>query len=222
MGGVAEARAALAVLGFMSFAVGCASDRSLVGRTENGRYESPNGKLSISNAAIAMSDQPGSESHIRDAYFAETDRGFLEVSSDLGLHGLYYSALAPLAISAPTNAAQRRVALGDVLTRFVLANVFDSGTSAAELEYQEFVPDGDAEALLAVVRLPGASGAFELGTNRHFDAHVIALVLIDNGYAVVLRTQSNLADVNTSAASERASGALKELHRIEAGLELKP
>lgn len=210
-------RMSLLFTGLLTLASGCAS-MSLTGSIDNGRYVSPNGKVSMSEAAIALPDG----SSIRDFYDKASDRGLLEVSNDFGLHGLYYAPLAPLRVSMPTNAAERRAALGAVLKDFAMENVFGSIQPPAELEHQEFVPDGDAESLLVVVRLPGQSGAWDMQTGKHFDAHVVALIQVRNDYAVVLRTQGNMADVGEAPASGRAPGSLKELNDMAAGVAVLP
>ena len=77
-----------------------------------------------------------------------------------------------------------------------MPNIFTAASSKAEVVHQEFIVDQGKEMLLAIVRLPESSGAFDVATKRKFDAYPAVLLLVDGQYVVVLRSQFNLEDAS--------------------------
>lgn len=188
----------------------------LQGRIENGRYSAPNGKVVFSAPDIG-----GPEHRIRDVYVAGIDRGFLEETNQFGLEGVYYTSLAGLGISPPSDTNEHRTALNKGWTNFAMPNIFTAASQKAEVVHQEFIVDKGKEMLLALVRLPELSGAFDATTKRKFDAYPAVLLLVDGGYVVVVRIQSNLEDVPKKDPKHRISGYLTGLRKLKSGLEVR-
>ncbi len=189
---------------------------SMQGRIENGRYFAPNGKIVFTAPNLG-----GPQHTVRDIYVASLDRGFLEETDVFGLRGMYYTSMASLGVSQPTNADERRSALNRGLTNFAMPNIFLTVSLNAEVVHQEFVVEQGKEMLLALVRLPGLSGAFDVNTKKKFDAYPAILVLAEGGYVIVLRVQSNLTDVRTSDPKDKASHYLGGLRKLKSGLEVR-
>lgn len=163
----------------------------LQGRIENGRYSAPNGKV-----AFAAPNLGGPERTVRDVYVAAIDRGFLEETNQFGLQSVYYTSLVGLRIPAPSDTNEHRAALNKGWTNFAMPNIFTAASPNAEVVHQELVLDQGKEVLLAIVRLPELSGAFNAATRKRFDAYPAVLLLIDGSYVVVLRSQFNLEDAS--------------------------
>lgn len=190
----------------------------LEGRIENGRYVAPNGKISFSAPNIG-----GAEHKVSDVFVAEIDRGGLEEADMYGMQAMYYSGLASLRISPPSDAVEHRAALNKGWRNFAMPNIFTAASQKAEVIHQEFIVDQGKEALLVLVRLPGLSGAFDVSTKRKFDAYPAVLLLIESGYVVVLRIQSNLADAPGGRdPKEWLSTHLTGLRKLRSGLEVRP
>ena len=189
---------------------------ALRGRIENGRYSAPNGKVVFSAPNIG-----GPEHQVRDIYVAGIDRGFLEETNQFGLQGVYYISLAGLRISPPSDTNEHRAALNKGWTNFAMPNIFTAASQNAEVVHQEFVADQGKEMLLALVRLPELSGAFDVRTKRKFDAYPAVLLLVDGGYVVVLRSQFNLEDASRKDPKERISDYLTGLRKRKSGLEFR-
>jgi hypothetical protein len=187
----------------------------LRGRIENGRYSAPNGKVVFSAPGLE-----GPEHNVRDLYVPGIDRGFLEETNMYGLQGAYYSSMAPLGISPPSDANEHRAALNKGWTHFAMPNIFTPASPKAEVVDQEFIVDQGEEMLLVLVRLPDLSGAFDATTGRKFDACPGVLLLLDNGYVIVFRIQSNLADASRKEPKERLSVYLPGLRKLKSGLEV--
>ncbi len=185
----------------------------LQGRIENGRYSSPNGKVAFRAPNIG-----GPEHNVRDIHAAGIDRGLLEETNQFGLEGVYYTSLTGLGISPPSGADEYRAALSKGWTNFAMPNIFTSASRKAEVVHQEFIVDEGKEVLLAIVRLPELSGAFDVMTRRKFDAYPAVLLLIDGGYVVVLRNQFNLEDASKKDPKASISDYLKGLRKREAEL----
>lgn len=188
---------------------------SMQGRIENGRYFAPNGKI------VFTAQKGGPQYTRRDIYVASIDRGFFEETDTFGLRGMYYTSLASLGVSPPSNTDERRSALNKGLIDFATPNIFLPASPDAEVVHQEFVVEQGKEMLLALARLPGLSGAFDLRTNKKFDAYPAILVLVEHGYVIVLRVQSNMTDAETSDPQEKASHYLGALRRLKSGLEVR-
>ncbi len=193
----------------------CASI-SMQGRIENGRYFAPNGKI-----VFTAQNLGGPQHAVRDTYVASIDRGFFEEIDAFGLQGMYYTSLASLGVSPPSNADERRSVLDKGLMNFATPNIFLAASPNAEVVHQEFVVEQGKEMLLALARLPGLSGASDLRTNKKFDAYPAILVLVEHGYVIVLRVQSNMTDVEKSDPQEKASHYLGGLRKLKSGLEVR-
>lgn len=189
---------------------------SLQGRVEGGRYYAPNGMISF-----VPPNMRGPEHNLKDLYVSELDRGFLEETDAFGLQAVYYSSLLHAGIRPPGNAEEHRAALDTALERFAMQIVFASGSTRAEVVHREIVADQGKDMLLALVRLPGLSGAFNATTRKKFDAYPGVLVVIDGGYLVVLRIQSNLVDVESKAPKDKASSYEASLRRLRSGLAVR-
>jgi hypothetical protein len=133
---------------------------------------------------------------VRDVYVSGADRGFLEETNEFGLEGVYYTSLAGLGISPPADSGEHRAALNKGWTNFAMPNFFSAATQRAEVVHHEFVVDQGKEMLLAIVRLPELSGAFDVATRRRFDAYPAVLLMVDGRYVVMLRSQFNLEDAS--------------------------
>ena len=192
------------------------SSDGLQGRIENGRYSAPNGKVMFSAPNIG-----GPEHNVRDVYVAGIDRGFLEETNQLGLQGVYYTSLAGLGLSSPLDTNEHRAALNKGWTNFAMPNIFINASKKAEVVHQEFVAGQGKEMLLALVRLPELSGAFEARTGRKLDAFPAVLLLVDGGYVVVLRSQFNLEDASRKDPKERISEYLPGLRKRKSELEFR-
>ena len=192
----------------------CAST-SLQGRIENERYFAPNGKIVFTPPKLG-----GLEHSVRDHYNASIDRGFLEEADAFGLQGMYYTSIESLGVSQPSNTDERRSILNKGMTNFVMPNIFLTASPNAEVLYQEFVTEQGKEMILALVRLPESSGAYDLATNKKFDAYPAILVLEEGGYVIVLRVQSNLTDLGDSEPKDMASNYLGKLRKLKSGLEV--
>jgi hypothetical protein len=192
------------------------SAAGLQGRIEHGRYSAPNEKVVFSAPNIG-----GPEHMVRDVYVAGIDRGFLEETNQFGLQGVYYTSLAGLGISPPSDTNEHRAALNKGWTNFAMPNIFTAASRKAEVVHQEFVADQGKEMLLAIVRLPELSGAFDVRTKRKFDAYPAVLLLVDGGYVVVLRSQFNLEDASRKDPKESVSDYLTGLRKRKAGLEFR-
>lgn len=188
----------------------------LQGGIENGRYSAPNGKVVFSAPNIG-----GPEHKVRDIYVAGIDRGFLEETNQFGLQGVYYTSLAGLQISSPSDTNEHRAALNKGWTNFAVPIIFASASQKVEVVHQEFIVDQGKEMLLALVRLPELSGAFDVTTKRKFDAYPAVLLLVDGGYVVVVRIQSNIEDVSRKDPKDRISGYLTGLRKLKSGLEVR-
>jgi hypothetical protein len=112
----------------------------LQGRIENGRYSAPNGRVVFAAPGIG-----GPEHRVRDVYVAGTDRGFLEETNEFGLQGVYYTSLAGLGISPPSDADAHRAALNKGWANFAMPNIFTAASSKAEVVHQEFIVDQGKE-----------------------------------------------------------------------------
>jgi hypothetical protein len=188
----------------------------LQGRIEGGRYYAPNGMVSF-----VPPNMRGPQHSARDLYVGELDRGFLEETDAFGLQGVYYSTLPQAGITPPSGTEERRAALNTGLARFAMQVVFDAGSTRAEVVEQEFIGEQGNEMLLALVRLPGLSGSFDVRTGRKFDAFPAVLVVIEGGYLVILRVQSNIVDAEKKDTSEKMSGYLAGLRKLRSGLEVR-
>ena len=188
----------------------------LQGHIENGRYSAPNGKV-----VFDMPNIGGDEHKVRDLYVAGSDRGFVEETNLFGLQGVYYTSLAGIGISPPSDSNDHRAALNKGWTNFAMPNIFISASQKAEVVHQEFIVDQGKEMLLAFVRLPELSGAFDVTTKRKFDAYPAVLLLVDGGYVVVLRSQFNLEDASRKDPKDRGSAYLTGLRKRKAGLEFR-
>jgi hypothetical protein len=188
----------------------------LQGHIENGRYSAPNGKVVFSAPNIE-----GDEHKVRDLYVAGIDRGFLEEKNLFGLQGVYYTSLAGIRISPPSDSNEHRAALTKGWTNFAMPNIFTSATQKAEVVHQEFIVDQGKEMLLTLVRLPELSGGFDFATKKQFDAYPAVLLLVDGGYVVVVRIQSNLEDAQSKDPKDRISSYLTGLHKLTSGLEVR-
>ena len=208
----------LATLGALAaiILIACATT-GLQGRIEGGRYYSPNGMVSFAPPGMR-----GPQHRVKDLYVSELDRGFLEEADMFGLQGVYYSSLPQAGISPPSNAEERRAALNTGLARFAMQVVFDGGSTRAEVVHQEFIGEQGKEMLLALVRLPGLSGSFDVRTGKKFDAFPAALVVVEGGYLVILRIQSNIVDTEKKDPKEKMSGYLVALRKLRSGLEVRP
>lgn len=134
----------------------------------------------------------------------------------------YYTSLASLEVSPPSNTDERRSALNKGLMNFAMPNIFLTVSQNAEVVHQEFVVEQGKEMLLALVHLPGLSGAFDLRTNEKFDAYPAILLLAEDGYMIVLRVQSNFTDLlQTSEPKDKASHSLEGLLKLKSGLEVR-
>jgi hypothetical protein len=129
--------------------------------------------------------------------------------------------LADLGVSGPSDANEHRTALTRAWTHFAMPNIFTAASPNAEVVHQEFVVDWGKEALFALVRLPGLSGAFDASTGRKFDAHPAVLLLIDGGYVVVLRSQFNLEDASGKDPKDDVSDYLRGLRKRRSELEFR-
>ena len=192
------------------------SSAGLQGRIENGRYSAPNGKVVFSAPNIG-----GPEHMVRDVYVAGIDRGFLEETNQFGLQGVYYSSLAGLGISPPSDTNEHRAALNKGWTNFAMPNIFTNSSLKAEVVHQEFIVDQGEEMLLALVRLPELSGAFDVTTKRKFDAYPAVLLLVDGGYVVVVRNQFNLEDASKKDPKDSISDYLKGLRKRKTELDFR-
>jgi hypothetical protein len=188
----------------------------LQGSIENGRYSAPNGKITFSAPDIG-----GPEHKVRDVYVAGIDRGFLEETNQFGLQGVYYTSLAGLGISPPSDAEDLRAALNKGWTNFAMPNIFAAASKRAEVVHQEFIVYEGKEMLLAFVRLPELSGAFDVTTTRKFDAYPAVLLLVDGGYVVVLRSQFNLEDASGKNPKDSISSYLAGLRKRISGLKFQ-
>lgn len=188
----------------------------LQGHIENGRYSAPNGRV-----VFDMPNIGGDEHKVRDLYVAGIDRGFLEETNLFGLQGVYYTSLAGIGISPPSDSNEHRAALEKGWTNFAMPNIFTSASQKAEVVHQEFIVDQGKEMLLALVRLPELSGGFDFKTKKQFDAYPAVLLLVDGGYVVVVRIQSNLEDAQSKDPKDRISGYLTGLHKLKSGLEVR-
>lgn len=196
-------------------AAGC-STAGLQGRIENGRYSAPNGKVVFSAPNIG-----GPEHTVRDIYVAGIDRGFLEEINQFGLQGVYYTSLASIGISPPSDANEQRAALNKGWTNFAMPNIFTNASKNAEVAHQEFIVDQGTQMLLALVRLPELSGAFDVTTKRKFDAYPAVLLFIDGGYVVVLRSQFNLEDAFKKNPKDSITDYLTGLRKRKSELEFR-
>ena len=199
----------------ITFLTACASV-NMQGRIENGRYFSPNGKI-----VYSAKDQGRPQQAVRDTYDASIDRGFFEETDVFGLKGMYYTSLPSLAVLPPSNTDERRSVLSKGLTDFAIPNIFLPASRGAEVVHQEFVVEQGNEMLLAVVRLPELSGAFDVNTKKKFDAYPAILVLAEGGYVIILRVQSNITDAMTLDPKERAAHYLGGLRKLKSGLEIR-
>jgi hypothetical protein len=198
------------------FLTACATI-GMQGRIENGKYLAPNGKI-----VYSIQGSGGPEYAVRDIYATGLDRGFFEETDIFGLRGIYYTGLPGARVSAPSNGDERRSVLNQGLTNFAMPNIFLTVSKNAEIVHQEFVRDqNNNEMLLALVRLPEMSGAFDVSTKKKFDAYPAILVLTEGGYVIVLRTQSNIMDAQTSDPKDRASHYLGGLRKMKSGLEIR-
>lgn len=188
----------------------------LQGRIENGRYSSPNGKVAFRAPNIG-----GPEHGVRDIYAAGIDRGLLEETNQFGLEAVYYTSLAGLGISRPSGADENRAALTKGWTNFAMPNIFAAASPKAEVVHQEFIVDEGKEVLLAIVRLPELSGAFDVMTRKKFDAYPAVLLMIDGGYVVVLRNQFNLEDATTKDPRASIPDYLKGLRKRKSELDFR-
>ena len=188
----------------------------LEGRIESGRYSAPNGKV-----VFDAPDIGGPEHQVRDVHVPGIDRGFLEETNVFGLQGVYYTSLAGLGISPPTDIAEHRAALTKGWNDFAMPNIFTAATQRAEVVLHEFIVDDGEEMLLALVRLPELSGAFDILTNKKYDAYPVALVLLEGGYVIVIRIQSSLEDVPGNDPKDRVVGHLASLRKLQSGLEVR-
>ena len=151
------------------------------GRLEGGRYYAPNGMI-----AFNPPNMRGPEHKVKDFYVGELNRGFVEEADAFGLQAVYYSSLLQAGISLPSNAEEHRSALDKALANFGMQIVFSA--MQAEVVHQEFVTDQGKEMLLALVRVPGFSGAYNMSTGKKFDAYPAVLVVVEGGYLVIFRT----------------------------------
>ena len=158
---------------------------------------------------------------VRDIYVAGIDRGFLEEINQFGLEGVYYTSLAGLGISPPLDSNEHRAALSKGWTNFAMPNIFTAASQKAEVVHQEFIVDQGKEMLLAFVRLPELSGAFDVLTKRKFDAYPAVLLLIDGAYVVVLRNQFNLEDASKKDPKDKISDYLKGLRKRKSELDFR-
>ncbi|TMA25490.1 MAG: hypothetical protein E6J87_22750 [Deltaproteobacteria bacterium] len=158
---------------------------------------------------------------MRDAYVAGIDRGFLEETNEFGLQGVYYTSLAALRISPPSDTESHRAALNKGWANFAMPNIFSASSPKAEVVHQQFVVDQGEEMLMALVRLPELSGAFDVATKRKFDAYPAVLLLIDGGYVVVLRSQFTLEDMSGKDPKDDVSDYLKGLRKRKSELEFR-
>jgi hypothetical protein len=186
----------------------------LQGRMEGGRYYAPNGMVSFVPPNIR-----GPEHRVKDLYVSELDRGFVEETDTFGLQAVYYSILQQAGISLPSNADEHRAALDKGLASFAMQIVF--GSMQAEVVHQELVTEQGKEMLLALVRVPGLSGAYDVRTRKKFDAYPAVLVVVEGGYLVIFRTQSNIVDAQKTDPKEKAAGYLAGLRKMRSGLEVR-
>jgi len=163
----------------------------------------------------------GPQHGVRDAYVSGIDRGFLEEVNEFGLEGVYYASLAGLGISPPSDTNEHRAALNKGWINFAMPNIFAAASSKAEVVHQEFIVDQEREMLLAFVRLPELSGAFDVTTKRKFDGYPAVLLLIDGGYVVVLRNQFNLEDASGKDPKDDIADYLKGLRKRKAELNFR-
>jgi len=188
----------------------------LQGRIENGRYSAPNGKV-----VFAAPNLEGSERKVRDIYVAAIDRGFLEETNQFGLQGVYYTSLVGLQVPMPSDTSEHRAALNKGWTNFAMPNIFTAASPRAEVVHQEFVLDQGKEVLMAIVRLPELSGAFNVATKKRFDAYPAVLLLIDGSYVVVLRSQFNLEDASGKNPTDSIPAYLTGLRKRKAELDFR-
>jgi ankyrin repeat protein len=203
----------LAVIGAVLTACGTVG---LQGHIDNGRYSAPNGKVVFNPPNIG-----GPEHTVTESYDADNDQGFLEERNRFGLQGVYYASLAGLGIAPPSDTNEHRAALNKGWTNFAMLKLFTSVSLKAQVVHQEFIVDQGKEMLLALVRLPELSGAFYVKSKRHFDAYPAVLVMVDGGYVVVLRVQSNITDMQTSDPKENVSHYLGELRKLKSVLKVR-
>jgi hypothetical protein len=189
----------------------------LQGRIEGGRYYAPNGMVSF-----APPNMRGPGHRVNDLFVRELDRGFLEEADEFGLQGIYYSSLQHAGISPPSSAEERRAALNRGLANFAMLIVFAAGSTQAEVVQQEFVVEQGKDMLFALVRVPGLSGAFDARTGKKFDAFPAILILVEGGYLVILRIQSNIVDVEKKDLKEKMVGYLAGLRKLRSELEVRP
>ncbi len=131
---------------------------------------------------------------LRNHYVRSLDRGLAEFSNDFGMEAVYFT-FGP-ASRLDTRSGDRRSELTAALERFALPVVFaPRGEAGAQALHREFIEVEGDEALFAIVEIPGASGAFNVGTGEKFDAHVSALIFIRGDYVFLLGTQDNMGDV---------------------------
>ena len=199
----------------VTFLTACASS-GMQGRIDKGKYLAPNGKI-----AFAAPNLGGPQHAARDIYVANLDRGFFEETDAFGLQGMYYTSRASLGVSQPLNPDERRSTLNKALTNFAMPNIFLAVSPNAEVVHREFVIEHGNEVLVALVRLPGLSGAFDVKTNKKFDAYPAVLVLAEGEYLVVLRVQSNITDARPLDPKDKASHYLGGLRKLQSGLEVK-
>jgi hypothetical protein len=196
------------------FLSACATT-SMQGRLENGKYFSPNGKIVITQY------RAGPQQTVRDAYIASLDRGFYEETNAFGLQGMYYTSLTSLGVPPSSTADDRRVALNKGLLNFAMPNIFKAVAQNADIAHQELIVEDGKEMLLVIVRLPELSGAFDVRTNKKFDAYPAILVLVEGSYVIVLRAQSNIEDTQSSSTKDKASHYLDGLRKLKSGLEVR-
>jgi len=207
----------LVTLGLAAAMLAACGTTGLQGRLEGGRYDAPNGMISF-----APPNLRGPQLTVKDLYVSELDRGFLEESDTFGLQGIYYSSLRHAGISPPSSVEERRSALDRGLANFAMRIVFASDSTRAEVVQQKLVVEQGKEMLLALVRVPGLSGSFDVKTGKKFDAFPAILVVIEGGYVVVLRIQSNIVDADRKDPKEKTSSYQADLRKLRSGLEVRP
>ena len=212
-----EAPIRLVTLGLAAALLAACATTGLQGRMEDGRYYAPNGMISFYPPNLR-----GPQHTVIDFYSRELERGFLEESDVFGLQGIYYSSLQQAGISPPSSLEERRSALDRGLANFAMRIVFASDSTRAEVVHQELVVEQGDETLLALVRVPGLSGSFDVRTGKKFDAFPAILVVIEGGYVVVLRMQSNLVDADGRDPKERISSYPAGLQKLKLGLQVRP
>ena len=185
----------------------------LYGRIVNGRYSAPGEKVAF---RAPKGRAGGFVNILRDNYNVDLDRGYVVHFNEVELQAVHYAGLAGLGIASPSDSNEYRAALNEAWANFAMPFILTAASPKAEVVHQERVVDQGKDMLLSIVRLPDVSESL-----KATDGFPAVLMLIEGGYAVVLRSQSAGEDEARKNPKHRASDCLPGLLVRKSALEFQ-